>query len=60
MPGGKGAWERAANSVDARVNHAAGSTVEGVELGFVFVIPVLNPCWEDTYMTPNGSPFFLL
>ena len=28
---------------------------EGVELGFVFVIPVLNPCWEDTYMTPNGN-----
>ena len=24
---------------------------EGVELVFVFVIPVLNPCWEDTYMT---------
>ena len=29
---------------------------EDVELGFVFVIPVLNPCWEDTYMTPNGNP----
>ena len=29
---------------------------EGVELGFVFGIPVLNPCWEDTYMTPNGNP----
>ena len=29
---------------------------EGVELGFIFVIPVLNPCWEDTYMTPNGNP----
>ena len=28
---------------------------EGVELGFVFVIPVLNPCWEDMYMTPNGN-----
>ena len=28
---------------------------EGVELGFVFVIPVLNPCWEDTYMTPNDN-----
>ena len=30
MSGGKGAWERAASSVDARVTHAAGSTVEGV------------------------------
>ena len=28
---------------------------EGVELGFVFVIAILNPCWEDTYMTPNGN-----
>ncbi len=24
---------------------------EDVELGFVFVIPVLNPCWEDMYTT---------
>ena len=30
MSGGKGAWERAASSVDARVTHATGSTVEGV------------------------------
>ena len=30
MSGGKGAWERAASSVDARVTRAAGSTVEGV------------------------------
>lgn len=30
MSGGKGAWERAASSVDARVRHAAGSTVVGV------------------------------
>ena len=28
---------------------------EGVKLGFVFVIPVLNPCWEGTCMTPNGN-----
>ena len=28
--GGKGAWERAASSVDARVSRAAGSTVVGV------------------------------
>ena len=21
----------------------------------VFLIPVLNPCWEDTYMTPNSN-----
>ena len=30
MSGGKGAWERAASSVDARVRCAAGSTVVGV------------------------------
>ena len=30
MSGGKGAWERAASLVDARVCHAAGSTVLGV------------------------------
>ena len=30
MSGSKGAWERAASSVDARVTRAAGSTVEGV------------------------------
>ena len=30
MSGGKGAWERAASSVDARVTRAAGSIVEGV------------------------------
>ena len=30
MSGGKGAWERAASSVDTRVSHAAGSTVVGV------------------------------
>ena len=30
MSGGKGAWERAASSVDARVSRAAGGTVEGV------------------------------
>ena len=30
MPGGKGSWERAASSVDARVCRAAGSTVVGV------------------------------
>ena len=30
MSGGKGAWEHAASSVDARVSHAAGSTVVGV------------------------------
>ena len=30
MSGGKGAWERAASSVDARVTRAASSTVEGV------------------------------
>ena len=28
---------------------------EGVELGFIFVIPVLNPCWEDTYMTLTAT-----
>ena len=26
---------------------------EGVELGFVFVIPVLNPCWKDTCDDPQ-------
>ena len=30
MSGGKGAWERAASSVDARVTRAAGGTMEGV------------------------------
>ena len=30
MSGGKGAWERAASSVDKRVTRAAGGTVEGV------------------------------
>lgn len=30
MLGGKGAWERAASSVDARVSRAASSTVVGV------------------------------
>ena len=30
MSGGKGAWERAASSVDTRVSRAAGSTVVGV------------------------------
>ena len=30
MSGGKGAWEHAASSVDARVHHAASSTVVGV------------------------------
>ena len=30
MSGGKGAWERAASSVDARVRRAAGSIVVGV------------------------------
>ena len=30
MSGGKGAWERAASSVRARVRRAAGSTVVGV------------------------------
>ena len=30
MSGGKGAWECAASSVDARVTRAAGSTVVGV------------------------------
>ena len=30
MSGGKGAWECAASSVDARVTCATGSTVEGV------------------------------
>ena len=30
MSGGKGAWECAASSVDARVSRAAGSTVVGV------------------------------
>ena len=30
MSGGKGAWEHAASSVDARVTRAASSTVEGV------------------------------
>ena len=30
MSGGKGAWERAASSVDARISRAAGSTVVGV------------------------------
>ena len=30
MSGGKGAWERVASSVDARVTRAASSTVEGV------------------------------
>ena len=30
MSGGKGAWERAASLVDARVSRAAGSTVVGV------------------------------
>ena len=30
MSGGKGAWERAASSVDARVCRAAGSTMVGV------------------------------
>ena len=30
MSGGKGAWECASSSVDARVTRAAGSTMEGV------------------------------
>ena len=30
MSGGKGAWERAASSVDEQVNRAASGTVEGV------------------------------
>ena len=30
MSGGKGAWKRAASSVDARVSRAAGSAVVGV------------------------------
>ena len=30
MSGGKGAWERAASSVDARVTRVAGGTMEGV------------------------------
>ena len=30
MSGGKGAWEHAASSVDARLTRAAGSIVEGV------------------------------
>ena len=30
MSGGKGAWERAASLVDARVSRAGGSTVVGV------------------------------
>ena len=30
MSGGKGAWERAASSVDAQVSRGAGSTVVGV------------------------------
>ena len=30
MSGGKATWERVASSVDARVHHAAGSTVVGV------------------------------
>ena len=30
MSGGKGAWERAASSVDARVSRAAGSIMVGV------------------------------
>ena len=30
MSGGKGAWERAASSFDARVSRADGSTVVGV------------------------------
>ena len=30
MSGGKGAWERDASSVDARVTRVAGSTVVGV------------------------------
>ena len=30
MSGGKGAWEHAASSVDARVTRAAGSTIKGV------------------------------
>ena len=28
---------------------------EGVKLGIVFLIPVLDPRWEDTCMTPNGN-----
>ena len=28
---------------------------EGVKLGIVFLIPVLDPRWEDTRMTPNGN-----
>ena len=32
MSGGKGAWERAASSVDARLSHAASSTVLGLSL----------------------------
>ena len=30
MSGGKGAWECATSSIDARVSHATGSTVVGV------------------------------
>ena len=28
---------------------------EGVKLGIVFLIPVLDPCWEDTCMTPTAT-----
>ena len=34
MSGGKGAWERAASSVDARVTRATGSTLEGVAINW--------------------------
>ena len=28
---------------------------EGVKLGIVFLILVLDLCWEDTCMTPNDN-----
>ena len=37
-------------------NITYGSMVkEGVKLGIVFLIPVLDPRWEDTHMTPNDN-----
>ena len=30
---------------------------EGVKLGIVSLIPVLDPRWEDMCMTPNGNGY---
>ena len=57
MSGGKGAWERAASSVDARVTLAAGSTLVGVCLClfggsylFLFVFFATRVAWDVVFV----------